>query len=390
MTDYFFPGNAYLRCFYFAFRTTNSIGGRIQKPTNEFERIYMLTAWLFGVFIFAMIIGQIRDIVAHASRNQNYYIDALNKIGAHMNQLNVRPKLQKRVRFWFKFTWDLQKTFNELEILRKLPLKMRTDLLLSIYSQTLSRVDLFKNINRSVLRDLVLKFEPILFLPGDYVCRKGDVGHEMYIVNKGTIQVIDSDSRKVLATLSEGSVFGEIAILNLHGQTKRTADVRSCGYSQLFALKKQDLWETLRYYPEYENILKAKVKRILKKKRQKTGVNKTNNANIINIDEGQTHNGEKNGQTVIDQIQVESIVKERCPTPKLFQTVMQAVQPESTLNQYFVKHRLTYSLSFDQHSNRLNQMDKTKQISHIDCAKPKPKSLDFEHGVTRKFFFTNP
>lgn len=349
----------------------------------------MLTAWLFGVFVFAMIIGQIRDIVAHASRNQNYYIDALNKIGAHMNQLNVRPKLQKRVRFWFKFTWDLQKTFNELEILRKLPLKMRTDLLLSIYSQTLSRVDLFKNINRSVLRDLVLKFEPILFLPGDYVCRKGDVGHEMYIVNKGTIQVIDSDSRKVVATLSEGSVFGEIAILNLHGQTKRTADVRSCGYSQLFALKKQDLWETLRYYPEYENILKAKVKRILKKKRRKAAIDKSNNVNV-NVDEGQAQNDDKDSQTVIDQIQVESIVKERCPTPKLFQTVMQAVQPQSTLNQYFVKHRLAYSLSFDQHSTRMENTLDAKRISQVDCAKSKQKSLDYDHERRKKFFSTNP
>src|SRR5699024_2569311 len=113
------------------------------------------------------------------------------------------------------------------------PQKSRTDIALSVHYKTLARVELFKNIDRSVLRDLVLKLRPILFLPGDYICRKGDVGHEMYIVNKGKIQVLGADG-SVLIALGEGCVFGEIAILNLEGFTRRTADVRSVGYSQLF------------------------------------------------------------------------------------------------------------------------------------------------------------
>lgn len=312
----------------------------------------MLIAWLLGVFVFAMVIGQIRDIVAHATRNQNYYIDSLNKIAAHMTRLSVPVNLQKRVRFWYKFTWDLQKTFNETEIIRVLPLKMRTDLTLCIHSHTLSRVDLFKNINRSILRDLVLKLQPILFLPGDYICRKGDVGHEMYIVNKGTIQVFDPETRRVLVTLGEGSVFGEIAILNLHGQTKRTADVRSCGYSQLFALKKQDLWETLRYYPEYENVLKRKVQRILRKKQQQTSTK------TLNIDNQPQTIQEMVDIQVAEQIPVEPIVKERPKTPKLFQTVLETIKPESTLNQYFIGQRNKYrSHSLQTHSHEPGWME---------------------------------
>ncbi|OTF75866.1 cyclic-nucleotide-gated cation channel-like protein [Euroglyphus maynei] len=323
----------------------------------------MLSAWLLGVFVFAMVIGQIRDIVAHATRDQNYYIDALNKIASHMARLSVPAKLQKRVRFWYKFTWDLQKTLNETEIIRVLPLKMRTDLMLCIHSHTLSRVDLFKNINRSVLRDLVLKFQPILFLPGEYICRKGDVGHEMYIVNKGTIQVLDPETRRLLVTLGEGSVFGEIAILNLHGHTKRTADVRSCGYSQLFALKKQDLWETLRNYPEYEKVLKRKVGRILRQKQQQS------TAKTLNIDNQpeQTIIPEMADIQIVEQIPIEPIVKERPKTPKLFQTVLEAIKPESTLNQYFIGHHRnkfrSYSLQAPSPEPGWNENDISRQKS---------------------------
>ncbi|CAG2112295.1 unnamed protein product [Medioppia subpectinata] len=305
-------GNAYLRCFYFAFRTATSIGGRMPKPTNDYERIYMIVSWLMGVFVFALLIGQIRDIVATATQNKTLYKDIMNKTVRYMRGLSLPHSVQKRVRLWLAYTWNQQKTFDENKILDLLPLKMRTDLALSIHYHTLSRVELFKDCERTLLRDLVLKFRSVLCLPGDFICKKGDIGHEMYIVNKGHVCVMDPNvPNKVLVTLSE--VFGEISILGIEGYNRRTADVRSTGYSYLFVLSKSDLMETLKDYPEYKENLMQRVRRLMK---CREAINDETKA--------------------MDEIDVECIVnpaQKRPKTPRLVQTVLQVLSADSRVSQ---------------------------------------------------------
>lgn len=316
-------GNAYLRCFYFAFRTATSIGGRMPKPTNDLERFYMIISWLMGVFVFALLIGQIRDIVATATQNKTNFRQIINQTVRYMRNLNLPHDLQKRVRLWLNFTWDQQKTFDENKILKNLPLKVRTDLALSIHYQTLSKVNLFKDCDRTLLRDLVLKLRSVLFLPGDYVCRKGEVGTEMYIVNKGFVHVMGGENgNTVLATLAEGSVFGEYAIMGIQDCARRTADVKSLGYSNLFILSKNDLWDTLKSYPEYQVLLKRKVKKLMK-------IREKGDSRLDDDDEDNK-----------SDIEVESIIKEkRSSTPKLVHTVLQILPNQSKISQYLNQSR---------------------------------------------------
>lgn len=43
----------------------------------------------------------------------------------------------------------------------------------------------------------------------------GEVGKEMYIVNRGRLQVVADNGKTVMASLKAGSYFGEISILNM-------------------------------------------------------------------------------------------------------------------------------------------------------------------------------
>nr|ARF06957.1 cGMP-gated cation channel beta-3 [Aptychotrema vincentiana] len=262
-------GNRYLRCYYWAVRTLITIGG-IPEPVTVFELVFQGCNYFTGVFVFSSLLGQMRDIFGAATAGQTYYQTSLDNTVAYMNIYSVSRYVQNRVRKWYEYTWESQGQLDVSEMMEDMPVKMQLAIAIDQNYEIVSKVDLFKDCDQEMIYDMLLRLKSVVYLPGDFVCKKGDIGKEMFIIKSGQVQVLGGpDGKKVLVTLKAGSVFGEISLLAAGGGNRRTANVVASGFTNLFILNKKTLNEILVYYPDSQNILKKKAKKLFAEDKDK-------------------------------------------------------------------------------------------------------------------------
>lgn len=258
----------YLMSLYWTILAMTTIGD-LPTPSKKSEYVFVIFELLVGLIAFATVLGYIANIVTNVSAARKEFQAKLDGVKTYMRLRRVPTGIQNKVIKWFDYLWLTQKSSDEERAINCLPDKLKGEIAIHVHLDTLKRVEIFQNTEAGFLCELVLRLRPVLFSPGDYICRKGEVGKEMYICARGRLEVVADEGKTILATLKAGSYFGEISILNMGtAGNRRTASVRSVGYSDLFVLSKKDMWDVLKDYPAARVRLEAiAVKRLEKYKK---------------------------------------------------------------------------------------------------------------------------
>lgn len=113
--------------------------------------------------------------------------------------------------------------------------------------ERLAGIPLFAGLDTAVLAGLAQGLEVRPFADGDTICREGEKGDTLFIVDQGQVvvsKVIDwQDMReKTLATLPKGAFFGEMALLD---DVPRSATVRASGACSLLCMSRANFLQIL-------------------------------------------------------------------------------------------------------------------------------------------------
>ncbi|XP_053160673.1 cyclic nucleotide-gated cation channel alpha-3 isoform X2 [Hemicordylus capensis] len=257
----------YIYCLYWSTLTLTTIG-ETPPPVKDGEYLFVVIDFLVGVLIFATIVGNVGSMISNMNASRAEFQAKVDSIKQYLQFRKVTKDLEARVIKWFDYLWTNKKTVEEKEVLKYLPDKLKAEIAINVHLDTLRKVRIFQDCEAGLLIELVLKLRPTVFSPGDYICKKGDIGREMYIIKEGKLAVVADDGVTQFVVLSDGSYFGEISILNIKGSksgNRRTANIRSIGYSDLFCLSKDDLMEALTEYPDAKKALEEKGRQILMK-----------------------------------------------------------------------------------------------------------------------------
>ncbi|XP_053375123.1 cyclic nucleotide-gated channel rod photoreceptor subunit alpha-like isoform X2 [Mercenaria mercenaria] len=262
----------YIRVMYWSLMTLTTIGER-PPPETDLEFVFTGLTFLIGVFVFAAVVGNVGDVISNMNAARTEFQSRMDQIKSYLQHRHVDEKLQNRVKRWAEYTWKRTQSIDEPSLLQLLPDRLRTEIAINVHLETLKKVKIFEECEEGLLRELVLKLRPQVYSPGDFICRIGEVGKEMFIVNHGKVEILvpsqQNGRRTVVATLTPGNYFGEISLLKLDdGQNRRTADVKAVGYSELLRLSRKDLMSALVEYPNAKRILEQQAKERIEKTKE--------------------------------------------------------------------------------------------------------------------------
>lgn len=238
----------YLRALYWVITTFATIGYGDITPLNISQIAYTIVIELLGVGMFGYMIGNIASLLANMDIARAKYTEKLTRLNLYLDYHHVPGNLRQRIRRYYKYIWESRRGYDENQILADLPSGLQKDLAIFLHADVLEKVPLFKGASDGFIREIVMQLRPAMFTPGDFIFREGEVGHNMYFISKGSVEIISEKTGAVFATISEGGFFGEISLVM---DMPRTASVRALDYSDMYTLDKHNFHEVLRDFPEF-------------------------------------------------------------------------------------------------------------------------------------------
>jgi voltage-gated potassium channel len=244
----------YIKSFYWALTTLTTVGYGDIVPTNNIGRIFTCLIMIIGVGMYGVIIGSITRMIANLDKHKDQSREKINDLILFMKHYNVPTHLQDAAINHCSHVYSKRLSDNDELIISDLPHALQLEMQTYMKIKLISNISIFIGCSLDCLKSVATNLEQIYSSPNDMIIKVGDVGKEMFILAHGTVDIFVKPEER-LATLHDGQIFGEIALIK---EITRTANVQSQGYCDLYKLTSKKFNEIVEQYP----ILLANIEKI--------------------------------------------------------------------------------------------------------------------------------
>lgn len=235
----------YIRSFYWALTTLTTIGYGDITPKDNIGMIYTSFIMIIGVGMYGIVIGNITRMMAASDRHKEQSREKMNDLIMFMKYYNVPSHLQESAINHYTHLFSKRLSENDEKIIADLPHALQQEMQIYMKIKLIAAIPIFQNCGNDCLKEVAIALEQKYFSPNDRIINIGDIGNEMFIIATGSVDVILESNERV-ATLHDGQIFGEIALLKA---TKRTANVQSNSYCDLYLFTSEKFNSLIKKYP---------------------------------------------------------------------------------------------------------------------------------------------
>ncbi|TGN08453.1 ion transporter [Leptospira ilyithenensis] len=260
----------YIRSLYWSVTTLTTIGYGDITPTSNAQTIYTMGVMVVGVGIYGYVIGNISTILSTIDISRIAFQEKLNSVNSFLKYKKLPNHLSNRIRSYYFNLWENKHGVDEDDIWEDLPIGIKADVSFYLHEKLIDSVPFFKEKSEELKREVAIELKPIFFMKGDWIYREGDFPNNIYFIAKGQIEIYQENTKTVIATLNEGSFFGET---DLFKKTERTTSAKAIQFCDLYILDFESLDRILKHHPEEgiktsEKNKSKKVKRVLAKNKR--------------------------------------------------------------------------------------------------------------------------
>ena len=247
----------YIDSIYWCITTITTVGYGDISPVTDLQKILTMAAMFLGVAVYGYVIGNVASLLSNIDITKASFLKQMEDINSYLSYKSVPRRLKHKVHDYYQYIWHNRMIQSEKGLISNLPDSLKTEISLHIHKPLIDRVTFFKDTDKDFIGEIILQLKAKVFLPGDYIFKKGDVGNCMYFISSGSVNVLSVDESSVLTTLKEGDYFGEIALIK---KVVRTRSVKTEDYCYLYSLEKNIFDTLLEEYPKFKKHIYETIK----------------------------------------------------------------------------------------------------------------------------------
>ncbi|XP_024990314.1 potassium channel KOR1-like isoform X2 [Cynara cardunculus var. scolymus] len=203
----------YITSLYFAIVTMATVGYGDIHAVNNREMMFIIIYISGDMILGAYLLGNMAALIVKGSKTERFR-DKMTDLIKYMNKNNLGRQISNEVKGHVRLQYE--SSYNDTAVLQDIPASFRAKISQKLYEPYIKEVPLFKGCSLAFIKQIAIKVQEELFLPGEVIIEEGNIADHLYIVCHGKLEDVrrsENEVEKSILTLQTSSSLNEISVL---------------------------------------------------------------------------------------------------------------------------------------------------------------------------------